>query len=85
MELKTDGGIYITKEEYRAHVIKVMNRQSKEAMLAMLVACLGEDMDTDKAQGAVKDALKLQLQALANMERELFGTPVEKDEEATKE
>lgn len=85
MELKTDGGIYITKEEYREHVKKVMDRQSKEAMLAMLVACLGEDMDTDKAQDAVKDALKLQLQALANMERELFGAPAKKDEEATKE
>lgn len=85
MELKTDGGIYITQEEYREHVIKVMDRQSKEAMVAMLVACLGEGMDTDKAHGAVKDALKLQLQALANMERELFGETAKKDEEATQE
>lgn len=85
MELKTDGGIYLTKEEYRKCVEKVMEKQAKAAFIAMMKACVENDIDPKKATGAVNDALHLQAQALQNMERELFGKPVTQDEEAKKE
>ena len=80
MELKTDGGIYITKELYRKYVKKVMNSQVKCATLATLFACVEGD-DPEKVTGAVKDALNLQLQVLKHMENELFGTAQDDDEE----
>lgn len=85
MELKTDGGIYITKDEYRNGVKKVMDRQIKEACIAGLITCIESDLDPDKANGTIRDALKLQLQALENLEKVLFGTSVKKDEEVTKD
>lgn len=86
MELKTDGGIYLTKEEYRKSVKKVMDRQCAEATVAMFAVSISEDEKVTKAaHGAVRDALKLQLQVLVNMERELFGEPDKKDEETEKD
>lgn len=80
MELKTDGGIYITKDLYRKYVKKIMHGQMKCASLATLFACLEGD-DPDKVTGAVKDALNLQLQVLKYMEDELFGKPEKGEDE----
>ena len=85
MELKTDGGIYLTRETYREYVEKVMEKQAKAAVVAMMKACVEDDIDPKKATAAVNDALHLQAQTLQNMERELFGKPVTQDEEAKKE
>ena len=83
MELKTDGGIYITREEYREKVTKVMNKQSKLALVAVAGLLVSEEgIDPKKVEEGVNQALSLQMQALANMERALFGKPIKKDEEA---
>lgn len=81
MELKTDGGIYLTKEEYRKNVEKVMDRQRKMALIACMGALL-EGISTEQVEDGVNQALALQIQALENMERVLFGKPAKKDEEA---
>ena len=85
MELKTDGGIYLTKEEYRKNVEKVMDRQAKMAIMAVIKTMIEEDLDPKKVQDGVNQALGLQVQALGAMERALFGKPVKQDEEAKKE
>ena len=73
MELKTDGGIYLTREEYRKSVEKVMDRQSKLSLLAVAQAMIEEHIDPEKLQDGMNHALMLQVQALQNMERVLFG------------
>ena len=80
MELKTDGGIYLTKELYRKYVKKVMSNQMKFAVMGTIIACLEADIDPDNAKESAKDALNLQVQVLKEMEDALFGNP-EKDEE----
>lgn len=87
MELKTDGGIYLTKEEYRKNVTKVMNRQRALAMAAVIGTVLEGEIDPKQVEDGVNQALGLQVQALENMERALFGKPSkkDKDEEAEKD
>jgi len=80
MELKTDGGIYLTKELYRKYVKKVMHNQMRFAAMGTIIACLEADIDPENASQSAKDALTLQVQVLKEMEDALFGNP-EKDEE----
>lgn len=87
MELKTDGGIYLTKEEYRKNVTKVMNRQRALALAAVIGTVLEGEIDPKQVEDGVNQALSLQVQALESMERLLFGKPSKKakDEEAEKD
>ena len=80
MELKTDGGIYITREEYKKFVEKVMDRQAKAAMMATLITCIKNGIDPDNVADGANSALNLQKQALDNMERLLFGKVAQEEE-----
>ena len=85
MELKTDGGIYLTKKEYRKNVTKVMDRQTKLALVAVARSMMDDDIDSEKIESAVNQALGLQMQALENMERVLFGKHSKKTEDKDEE
>ena len=80
MELNAEGGIYLTREEYRKCVDKVMDRQAKMALIATLETVLGNGIDPEKVADSVNQALGLQVQALENMERVLFGKATKKQE-----
>ena len=81
MELKTDGGIYLTREEYRKSVEKVMDRQSTLSLIAVAQAMIEEHIDPEKLQDGMNQALLLQVQALQNMERVLFGKEDKEEKE----
>lgn len=82
MELKTDGGIYLTREEYREKVTKVMNRQSRLALEAVAGILLEGGIDVQQVEDVTNQALALQIQALENMEKVLFGKPSKQDKGA---
>lgn len=73
MELKTDGGIYLTKEDYRKLVIEIMQREKEACLAACLIQALENKIDPKVALEAGQDALKLQLDVLHEMEKKLFG------------
>lgn len=86
MELKTDDLKMISREDYRKAVEKIMNCEMKEATMSAVVCLIKRDEEitdeeVENMNGAIRSALKLQINVLQRMENELFG----KEKEAEKE
>ena len=85
MELKTDGGIYITKELYRKEVLKIMREEKKQAALGATMFLIEHGGEINKkllkeVEEHAKDALNLQWSVLQQMEEALFGVEEETPE-----
>lgn len=73
MELKTDDGKFITREDYRQAAWTIMHQEKMMAIMGLMKAIAVDDIDPEKGQDAANDALKLQINVLQHMEMMLFG------------
>ena len=78
MELRTDDGKFITREDYRRAVVEIMESEKFHCMTAIVIGMAEhgmtpEDGGLDSVMAAANDALKLQLSVLGEMEKKLFG------------
>ena len=82
MELKTDDMKLISREEYRAHMKKVMDMQTTCAAISCAKNLKHADKEmTEKVLEELGDILHFQLDALKAMEYTIFGNPPKKDED----
>lgn len=85
MELKTDDGKFITREDYRKAALTIMEQEKMMAIVGLMRAIAVDDIDPERGQNAANDALRLQINVLQNMETMLFGKEKKKKKKGTEE